>query len=56
MAAMKITLIALMVLGSGLPAFGADTFVGKVTSVFDGDSITVVTSNAHNDSFELNNY
>ena len=41
---MKPTFIALLALCLYLSASGAGTFVGKVTSVFDGDIITVVTS------------
>ena len=40
---MKPTFIALLMCLC-LSASGAGTFVGKVTSVFDGDTITVVTS------------
>ncbi len=40
----KPTFIALLALCSCLPTSGAGTFVGKVTRVVDGDTITVVTS------------
>ena len=40
---MKSTFIALLMCLC-LPAIGAGSFIGKVTSVFDGDTITVVTS------------
>ena len=41
---MKPTFIALLALCLCLSASGAGTFVGKVTSVADGDTITVTTS------------
>ena len=42
--AMKHILVALLALCLCLSASGAGTFVGKVTSVADGDTITVTTS------------
>ena len=41
---MKLTLIALLAFGFCLPSAGASEFMGKVTSVADGGTITVVTS------------